>query len=64
MKSVALVAALLLLAFAAVFSLDVGCFICLYGEERGGVTEKWINGVLAAAVIIVIVTLLWPRLRE
>ena len=61
MKRLAFLAALPVVAFMAVYSLDVGCFICLYGEERGGAAEKWINGALVAALIALVITQLWRR---
>jgi hypothetical protein len=52
-----------LLAFMVAYSLDVGCFICLYGEQSGGTAEKAINTTLPVIIIGTIGVLLWRRAR-
>ena len=45
------------LAFMIMYSIDIGCFICLYGEQRGGLTERIINIVIVMSIIITLIHL-------
>ena len=42
-----------LVAFMVLYSIDAGCFICLYGDASGGITEKAVNLVVAATLFFV-----------
>jgi hypothetical protein len=64
MKWLALLVAIPLVAFMITYSLDAGCFICLYGEEEGGAAEKWVNVGLVAAIVVTMASLLWRRRRR
>ena len=44
-------------AFALLYSIDYGCFICLYGEDRGSGTEKVINITLLSGVVLLLLYL-------
>lgn len=42
-----------LAAFIFLYSLDAGCFVCLYGDDSGSLVERWINIGLAAVIVAI-----------
>ncbi len=51
--------AIALIAFMLLYSIDAGCFICLYGDESGGTVEVALNVSIALALLLGI--LFWLR---
>lgn len=52
------------LLFAAYYSVQAGCLLCMQGEMAGSAAETLLNFSFAACVIISAVAFLWGRLRK